>query len=182
MSTHEQGDGGEAVVRTVGTEPDSAQSAPGSEQSEEAEIVAKVGELEDRWRRAVADLDNLRKRYAREMERERAAERGRLAAAWLPVVDNLELALAHAGGGPDPIVEGVRAVRDQAVEVLARLGFSRHDEIGVPFDPTMHEVVAVVEDREVEPGTVVQVVRPGYGSGENQLRPAAVIVSRRESG
>src|SRR5689334_16501775 len=54
-------------------------------------------ELEDRWRRALADLDNLRKRYARELPREREAERSRVAAAFLPVVDNLELALAHAG-------------------------------------------------------------------------------------
>ncbi|HEY2172588.1 MAG TPA: nucleotide exchange factor GrpE [Mycobacteriales bacterium] len=182
MSTREEGENAEAVVRTVPAETDSAPSTPGEEQSEEAQAVAIVGELEDRWRRAVADLDNLRKRYARDLERERAAERSRVAAAWLPVVDNLELALAHAGGGSDPIVAGVRAVRDQAVEVLARLGFPRHDEIGLPFDPTRHEVVAVVEDPDAEPGTVVQVVRPGYGDGENQLRPAAVTVSRRQGG
>src|SRR5690349_14002181 len=73
-----------------------------------------VEELEDRWRRALADLDNLRKRYARELPREREAERSRVAAAFLPVIDNLELALAHAGADdPGAIVSGVRAVRDQ---------------------------------------------------------------------
>jgi molecular chaperone GrpE len=70
-------------------------------------------------------------------------------------------------------------VRDQAVAVLAGLGFSRHDEVGVPFDPVLHEVVNVVEDPEAEPGTVVRVLRPGYGTAERQLRPAAVTVAGR---
>ena len=60
------------------------------------EHAAAVRELEDRWRRALADLDNLRKRHARELERERMVERSRTAAAFLPVLDNLELALSHA--------------------------------------------------------------------------------------
>jgi molecular chaperone GrpE len=138
-----------------------------------------VAELEDRWRRTLADLDNLRKRYARELSRERLAERTSTLRAWLPVLDNLELALEHAEGDGHPIVDGLRAVRDQAVELLARLGYPRQDEVGVPFDPYRHEVVGVVNDPEQEDGVVVRVVRPGYGEGEAQLRPAAVIVNRR---
>ncbi|MEU4906898.1 nucleotide exchange factor GrpE [Streptomyces sp. NPDC022067] len=137
-------------------------------------------ELEDKWRRAVADLENLRKRHARELERERAAERARTAAALLPVIDNLELALSHAEADPGSIVSGVRAVRDQAVDALARLGYERQGETGVPFDPARHEVVNVVEDADAEPGTVVQVLRPGYGATGNQLRPVAVAVAKRE--
>ncbi len=53
----------------------------------------ELAKLEDRWRRAVADLDNLRKRYARELDRERTTERSRVAGAWLPIVDNLERAI-----------------------------------------------------------------------------------------
>lgn len=147
--------------------------------AEAAEQAAALAELEDRWRRALADLDNLRKRQAREMERERAAERARTAAALLPVIDNLELALSHAEADPGTIVEGVRAVRDQAVGALARLGYERRAETGVPFDPARHEVVGVVDDPEAEPGTVVQVLRPGYGDTGNQLRPVAVTVARR---
>jgi len=140
-----------------------------------------VEELEDRWRRALADLDNLRKRYARELPREREAERSRVAAAFLPVVDNLELALAHAGADdPGAIVSGVRAVRDQAVEVLRSLGYPRHEETGVPFDPEQHEVVSVVDEPDTAPGTVVRVLRPGYGEPGRQLRPAAVAVSRKQ--
>ena len=80
-----------------------------------------VAELEDRWRRALADLDNLRKRYSRELPRERAAERERVAAAFLPVIDNIDLALRHTDAEPGAIVEGMRAIREQALAVLAQL-------------------------------------------------------------
>ncbi|MEU6118822.1 nucleotide exchange factor GrpE [Streptomyces sp. NPDC047117] len=141
---------------------------------------AALREAEDRWRRALADLDNLRKRHAKELEREAAVERARTAAAFLPVIDNLELALSHAAADPGAIVEGVQAVHDQAVNVLERLGYSRHAERGVSFDPARHEVVGVVQDPDAEPNTVVQVLRPGYGEAERQLRPAAVTVAKRE--
>ncbi|MEU5660469.1 nucleotide exchange factor GrpE [Streptomyces sp. NPDC047737] len=144
------------------------------------EHTAAIQELEDRWRRALADLDNLRKRHARELERERTVERSRTAAAFLPVLDNLELALSHADADSSAIVEGIRAVRDQAVNVLELLGYPRHAETGVAFDPARHEVVSVVDDPDFEPGTVVQVLRPGYGDGDRQLRPATVTVAKRE--
>jgi molecular chaperone GrpE len=159
-------------------EPRDAETGPGPPTSkEEDERSAVIADLEDRWRRAAAEVENLRKRYARELERERAAERARVAAAWLPIVDDLERALSHAEADADAIVAGVKAVRDHAVEVLARLGYPRHDEVGVPFDPLRHEVLSVVEHTDAAPGTVVQVLRPGYGEPDRQLRPAAVAVS-----
>ena len=85
---------------------------------------------------------NLRKRFERELQRLRADERARLATEWLPIVDNLEMALEHPGADNAALLEGVRAVHDQAVAVLARLGFDRLDEAGVPFDPARHEATA----------------------------------------
>ncbi|NRI68597.1 nucleotide exchange factor GrpE [Rhodococcus sp. MS16] len=148
--------------------------------SDRAETADELSQLEDRWRRALADLDNLRKRYAKDLDRERAAEVAKVSAAWLPILDNLELALAHAGSDPQAVVEGVKAIRDQAVQVLSRLGFERHDEVGVPFSPELHEVVSVVTQPDLPSGTVVEVLRPGYGEDGRQLRPAAVVVSRPE--
>ena len=156
---------GENAPEAVASQPDSA---------------AELAKVEDRWRRAVADLDNLRKRYARELDRERTTERSRVAGAWLPVVDNLERALAHTGDQSDAVVEGVRSILGQALQVLEQLGYPRDAESGVPFDPQRHEVVGVVEHGDSAPGTVVEVLRPGYGQGSSQLRPAAVVVSRRE--
>jgi molecular chaperone GrpE len=141
---------------------------------------AERARLEDRWRRALADLDNMRKRYARELDRERKLERSKVAGAWLPVVDNLERALDHSGGDADSVVAGVRAILDQAVQVLDNLGYQRDTETGVPFDPQRHEVVNVTDNGRSAPGTVLGVLRPGYGKGSQQLRPAAVVVSGRE--
>jgi molecular chaperone GrpE len=145
---------------------------------------ADAAEWESRWRRAAADLDNLRKRCARDVAREREAERARVAAAFLPVLDTMERALEHAEADPRSIVEGVRTMREQALGVLAALGFGREDETGVPFDPVRHEGVGMVDpdDTGRPPGSVVAVVRPGYGAPGRQLRPAAVTVARREQG
>ena len=136
-----------------------------------------LAEMEDRWRRALADLDNVRARYERELDRVRALEQARVAAAWLPVVDNLELALQHASADPGSIVEGVRAVRDMAVGVLAGPGFPRQDEVGVPFDPVRHEALGTSAGDTAAAGTVVRVLRPGYGDGDGVLRPAGVVVA-----
>jgi molecular chaperone GrpE len=172
------------VSSTEHTKTDEDRDAVGNGQPEavasQTDSDAELAKLEDRWRRAVADLDNLRKRYARELDRERTTERSRVAGAWLPVVDNLERAIAHTGDQSDAVVEGVRSILGQALQVLEQLGYPRDEESGVPFDPQRHEVVGVVEHADSEPGTVVEVLRPGYGQGSSQLRPAAVVVSRRE--
>ncbi|MGH3388375.1 MAG: nucleotide exchange factor GrpE, partial [Actinomadura sp.] len=126
-----------------------------------------------------ADLDNLRKRAARDIAAQRAEERARVVAELIPVLDNLDLALEHAAADPGGIVEGVRVVRDQAVGVLARLGYPRHGDVGVAFDPAWHEAVGVVPGTDAPDGTVVQVLRPGYGDAEHQLRPAAVVVAKK---
>jgi molecular chaperone GrpE len=155
----------------------------GSQALEEHEPMASEpseedasGQRNEALLRALADLDNLRKRFEREVARERAAERALVAAEWLAIVDNLERALAHADDD-DPVVQGLRAVRDQAVDLLARLGYPRYDTVGEPFDPARHEAVSAVES-DAPPGTVVAVVRPGYGTAESTLRPASVVVSR----
>jgi molecular chaperone GrpE len=147
---------------------------------DQLEPDARVKELEDRWLRALAEVENLRKRYERELRREREAERARAVAALLPIVDDIERALAHADADPASVIQGVRAVRDKAVDVLSRLGYPRDDQTGVPFDPNRHEVVAVVDDPGTDPGTVLEVLRPGYGGAQHQLRPASVAVSRRD--
>jgi molecular chaperone GrpE len=168
-----ESDGTPAVGR-AGAEASAAETAL-------VETAAELAAAEDRWRRAMADLDNLRKRYARELAREREAERERVASAFLPVLDNLERALEHAGSDAaydqDALVRGLRSVREQALGVLTALGYPRQDEAGVPFDPARHEAVSVEEETEAAPGTVVRVLHPGYGEGERQLRPAAVAVA-----
>jgi molecular chaperone GrpE len=154
---------------------DGVQAEPGPSQDA---LRARIAELEDQRLRALADVDNVRKRCARDMERARSEERGRVAADWLPVLDNLDLALAHAGADPAAIIDGVRAVRDQAAGVLQRQGFPRRDDLGRVFDPALHEAIGSRAGTDAPVGTVVEVLRPAYGEGDHQLRPALVVVAK----
>jgi molecular chaperone GrpE len=140
--------------------------------------AVRIDELEDRWRRALADLDNYRKRAAGVLEREIAAEHARTSAAWLPVLDDLERALEHADAEPGAVIQGVRTVLDEARQVIERLGYPRRDDEGEPFDPALHEAIGTVPGTGADEGTVVRVVRPGYGSGRSPLRPAQVLVAK----
>jgi molecular chaperone GrpE len=145
-------------------------------QDQNAELRDRVAELDDLRRRALADADNMRKRHASELEVARGD--ARVAREWLPIVDNLDRALEHAEADPASIIEGVRTVRDQAAELLARLGFPRREDLGTTFDPARHEAVGVRSNIDARPGTVVDVVRPAYGDGDHQLRPALVVVAK----
>jgi molecular chaperone GrpE len=160
----------------VAEEPVTKARAASESQPEEAR--EPVAQPDQQLLRALADLDNVRKRFERELTRERAAERARLAAQWLPVVDDLERALDHVDGEGDAFATGVRAVYEQALRVLERLGFPRFDDIGQPFDPVRHEALGAVES-DAPPGTVASTTRAGYGTDDNLLRPATVLVARR---
>jgi molecular chaperone GrpE len=162
----------------------SAEAPAGPEHTSEkaiAWLTARVADLENNWRTAVADLDNFRKRSVRDTAQVRQQERKRAAEELLTLLDNLDLALDHAEAEPGSIVAGVAAVRTQADAVMAKLGFPRRDvKPGTLFDPHLHEVVAAVPVAGAEPGTVVEAVRPGYGEADRQLRPAAVAVARTD--
>ncbi|WP_433088789.1 nucleotide exchange factor GrpE [Dactylosporangium sp. CA-052675] len=137
----------------------------------------EAAELTDRLQRALAEVENTRKAADRDTAALRLSERLAVSAAWLPVLDHIDLALRHADADPQSIVAGVRQVREQAVRVLSQLGFEPIDAPGVPFDPRRHEAAEVVRDTGAEPGTVVRVLRPGFAAGDRLLRPATVVVS-----
>jgi molecular chaperone GrpE len=154
--------------------------APMTVTEETATAEQAIADMRNRWQRAQAEVENTRKRYERQRAEDWRAERARVVAEWLPVLDNLDRALGHAGADPQAIVQGIRAVRDQAMDVLRQLGFSRLDDIGIRFDPARHEAATVVDDPDAEPGTVVEVLRPGYASPEVLLRPAVVAVAGKQ--
>ena len=114
--------------------------------------AARIAELEDLRLRALADLDNLRKRCAAQVSRAEAEARAAVARQWLPVVDNLELALAHAEADPATIIDGVRAVRDAGPGRAGPPGLPAPRRPGRPFDPARHEAVASRPDPGAEAG------------------------------
>lgn len=155
-----------------------ADSVPKQPTPEISQLKHRIAELEDQRLRALADVDNLRKRCAGQISAARAEARAEVAVRWLPVVDNLERALDHAQADPGSIVEGIRAVLEQAMGVLSQLGFPRRDDLNTPFDPARHEAIAAVAETDAPAGSVIDVVRPAYGEGERQLRPAQVVVAK----
>jgi molecular chaperone GrpE len=170
-----------AAGRGPQDDQDALQSTGGAEvDSADDTAAARMGELEDQRLRALADLDNARKKCADQISRTETDTRARVARLWLPVVDNLERALSHADADPASIVAGVQTVHDQAMSVLEQLGFARRDDLGSRFDPALHEAVAARADPSAAAGSVVGVIRPGYGDKDSQLRPAQVIVARSE--
>jgi molecular chaperone GrpE len=181
------GDGGagrgpQAAVPPAGSQDAASTETTRPEDEAVADTIAgqaaRITELQDARLRALADLDNTRKRCAAQVRRAEEEARAAVARQWLPVIDGLDLALAHATADPATIVDGVEAVREQALGVLARLGFPRRDDRGARFDPTRHEAVATRPDPGTEADMVAEVVRPGYGDGDHQLRPAQVVVAR----
>jgi molecular chaperone GrpE len=154
------------------------QQAPDQQpQGHDEDVAAELARIEDRYKRALADLDNYRKRAGREVER-RVGEAGdALLRDWFEVVDSLERALrAHPEG---PLADGLRAVLDQIEAILARQGVTRIGAVGESFDPERHEAIDVRTTDEVEDRTVLEVARSGFAVRDRVLRPAQVVVSRR---
>jgi molecular chaperone GrpE len=136
----------------------------------------------DRYLRAAADLENLRKRQRREIDDTKLETKGKVLKEMLPVVDNLERAIEHAStiGEKNPIVEGVQLVLRQFTTAFERLDVTQVDAMGKPFDPNNHEAISQAESDEPA-GTVVQVLQRGYKSGDRLLRPALVVVAKAKA-
>lgn len=139
--------------------------------------------LKDRWLRAAAELDNMRKRTKKRIETERREERETLLRSFLEVLDNLERALdSHAGEEPNSWIEGMAAIRQQMLDNLKRFDVEPFDDMGKPFDPNRHEAVAMAKRPDQPDGSVAEVVQVGYEFSDNSiLRPAKVLVTRNDS-
>jgi molecular chaperone GrpE len=140
------------------------------------ETRSELAACEDRYLRARADLDNYRKRTEREIEQRSRERSDALLRSWLEVVDSIERALAL--DAQPRTADELRAVLEQMEGLLARYGVTRLGEVGERFDPELHEAVAVVPESDREPGTIAEVTRSGYASGDRVLRPPLVAVAQ----
>jgi molecular chaperone GrpE len=159
----------------------SISNSPKTEEEQAAPATA-TEDFEDRYKRALADLDNYRKRSAREIERRVQESTEAQARQWLDAIDSVERALRMEDVDPEnPLALGLRHVLEQMESILERQGIRRMGEAGDRFDPERHEAVGIRATDEVPDQTVVEVARSGWASGERVLRPAQVIVSRPEA-
>jgi len=146
-------------------------------QEEMANLQQEIVRFKELYLRKLADFDNYRKRQEREMGEFRRFAKAELMRDCLPVLDNLERALAVPGVDTGGLREGVELVLRQFKDVLGRHGLSEVDPIDHPFDPTQHEAISRNEVSGVLEPTVVQVLQKGYVLGERLVRPALVIVA-----
>ncbi|HEX9145436.1 MAG TPA: nucleotide exchange factor GrpE [Candidatus Binatia bacterium] len=135
----------------------------------------------ERLLRQAAELENFKKRAIREREESIRFANEALIKDLLPVIDNLERAVAHAQGGGNgkPLVEGVEMVIRGFLDVLNKYGVTQIDAMGQPFDPVKHEAMAQVESENHEPNLVIEEHHKGYLLHSRLLRPALVSVSKR---
>ncbi len=143
-----------------------------------AEVEARVEQHRSDFLRAIAELENFRKRAAREIDAARQFGVERLAADLLPVADTLALALDSATtADAATLLEGQRATLRLLQKAFERAGISEIDPVGLPFDPGQHEAMAMRPSDGHAPHTVLQVVQKGWLLNGRLLRPARVIVS-----
>lgn len=140
------------------------------------DLSEELARIEDRYKRALADLDNYRKRATREVDRRVAEARESALHDWLQVVDSVERAIQLEPEGP--CYEGMQAVLQQIDAVLDRQGAERIGRPGDEFDPERHEAVAVRASGDVPDRTIVEVQRSGFAHGDRVIRPAQVVVAR----
>lgn len=156
----------EASAKEADAEPD------------QAGLQAKADENWEKYLRAAAELDNVRKRAARDVENAHKFALERFATELLAVLDSLEAGLA-AGEEADheTLLQGKEATLKQLLTILQRFGVEEVDPHGEPFDPTLHEAMTVQPSADVEPGSVVTVFQKGYALNGRLLRPARVVVA-----
>ena len=134
---------------------------------------------QERYVRLKADFDNFRKRSQEEGGKLSQLGREAVLQDLIPLVESLERAIDASvkTGGQEGIREGIELVRQGLLSVLEKHGFQRIPTVGEPFDPRIHEAVAVLPSREVLANTVIEEVRPGFMREGKPLRPASVVVA-----
>lgn len=165
------GSGGEGTL-------DAEESEKLRRQLEAKELEAK--ENYDRFLRQAAEVENYKKRAAREKADAIRYANESLVKDLLPVLDNLERALDYAKGGENgkPLLEGIEMVLKTFLESLGKHGVNQISAVGETFDPNKHEAIAQVESQKHKPNTVIQEHQKGYYLLERLLRPAQVSVAK----
>ena len=144
------------------------------------ELMEKIKDGHEKMLRAVADLENYRKRAAKEKEEVQRFGAERLLKDLLPVADNLDRALEHAKAAADAeaFKQGVGMTRKLFEDALGRHGVKAFTAVGKPFDPRLHEAMQQVESAELPPNQVVTEILRGYTLNDRLVRPALVMVSK----
>jgi molecular chaperone GrpE len=174
----------EEAVETEAQQPEQAEGGPevapgeaaAGEEGTVEQLQAKADENWEKYVRAVAELDNVRKRSARDVENAHKYALERFGKDLLAVKDSLEMGLAIENVDAEALREGSLATLKMLGSTLARFGIAEIDPAGEPFDPEFHEAITMQPAPDAEPGSVLNVVQKGYTLNGRLLRPAMVVV------
>jgi molecular chaperone GrpE len=145
-----------------------------------AEAQASADRHRDDYLRVIAEMDNVRKRTAREIETAQRYAVEKFAGDLLEARDSLERGIAAAAGdGTGSVVEGLQATLRLVDKAFERAGVTMIDPQGQAFDPQQHEAMATIEAADLPPGSIASVVQKGYLLNGRVLRPARVLVARQ---
>jgi molecular chaperone GrpE len=169
------------------SDPDAAQ--PGNGDSRDLDVtqlrqalteaLQQAGANKDQYLRAVAEIDNVRKRSQRDVENASRYGLEKFAVELLPVLDSLQGAVSNAARADSKsLVAGQEATLKLLLKAFDKLNIREINPSGEPFDPARHEAVMAQDSTTAEPNAVLQVVQPGFELGGRLLRPARVIVAR----
>ena len=145
-----------------------------------AALHSEIEQLRMDSLRERADLENQRKRVARDVEQARRFANERLLGELLPVFDSLDAGLAAAVEQSGPLKEGMELTYRQLLKVAGDNGLSVVDPVGQPFDPERHQAISQADPGNAAPGSVLQVFQKGYVLNDRLLRPALVVVARHD--
>ncbi|MFZ5605914.1 MAG: nucleotide exchange factor GrpE [Pseudomonadota bacterium] len=155
-------------------------TAAAEPQDELEALRAEVEQLKAQSLIERADLENQRKRLARDIEMARKFANERLLSDLLPVFDSLDAGLAAAGAEAGALRQGLELTYKQLLKVASDNGMEVLDPTGQPFDPEHHQAISQGEAEGVAPGHVINVFQKGYRLNGRLLRPALVIVARHD--
>ena len=144
---------------------------------EPEQLRTALAELREEALRERAELDNQRKRLARDLDQARRFANEKLLSQLLPVLDSLEAGLKAAGDASGPLKDGLELTLRQLLKVGEDNGLAQLNPEGQAFDPEWHQAISQLESPGAEPGSVLQVFQKGYALNERLLRPALVVVA-----
>lgn len=179
--THAEGEIIETEAAAEQQSEESTETQEAVDNSLEAQLAkaeAKANENWDHYLRAKAEMDNLRRRNAKDVENAHKYGIEKFVNELLPVMDSMVLGLASEDASAESLREGMVLTMNMVEKMMEKLGIEEIDPINEKFDPEKHQAMSMQPNADLEPNTVIAVMQKGYSLNDRLIRPAMVMVSK----
>ena len=171
----------EQLTEDVAAEEALLESPEKNADSLEAQLEDAQEKASDNWNqfmRAKAEMDNLRRRNAKDLENAHKYGTEKLVTELLPVLDSMAMGLSTEDASAESLREGMKLTMNMLESMMQKVGIEEIDPLNEPFDPDKHQAMTMQPNADVEPNTVIAVMQKGYSLNERLIRPAMVMVSK----